>query len=405
MRIAIVSYWCVPYTGGVSTYVLALRKGLQDRGHEVDILSHDGTGTNYHNMDKNVWLNKEFVLRPIRDQIARQYNDKVGGYDPWLAAMKAERLAFRQALSVFTLNNYDIIHAQDVISAICVSEVKPAGTPLVVTLHGRLAAEWEYQGAIANGSASWQWAHELDRFGSTVGDRVIMPSQWLLKRYDSFRKANEQTDIVPYGMDTIAFLRAAAIPSANSGKEGGKLIVCPARLDPVKGHHVLLQALAALASHRSDWICWLVGDGPLRGHLEQLAIQFGLQNRVRFLGHRNDMPALLKEADFVVVPSIHDNTPFVVMEAQVSGKAIIASEVGGIPEMIADGENGLLFPPSRADLLHAAINRLLDDDSLRIRLANQARLDGLRKWPINLMTGRTVALYERTLLAAQGGNR
>ncbi|WP_042161628.1 glycosyltransferase family 4 protein [Paenibacillus gorillae] len=403
MRIALVSYWCVPYTGGVSTYVLALRQGLEARGHEVDIISHDSTGLNYHIIDKGKSMDKMTLLNPIMQQIHSKYNEKSLHYDPWLAQMKGEHLAFKQALSVFSLAGYDLIHAQDVISAASAYEVKSHGTPLIVTLHGKLAAEWQLQKVVTAQSPAWHWANELDHYGSTVGDRYIVPSKWLKQQYkEAVRSRKPAFEIIPYGFDTLSFLRQSASLPPVTQKNGGKLILCPARLDAVKGHQVLLQALALLKKSRTDWVCWLAGDGPLRAELEQLRDQLQLQHHVQFLGHRNDMAALLKEADIVVLPSIHDNLPFVIMEAQIAGKAIIASDTGGIPEMITDGKTGLLFPPARAEKLCLRINKLCNEDSLRKRLANDARYYGLRQWPLYRMIERTVDLYEKALQAKPG---
>ncbi|ANY66216.1 hypothetical protein BBD42_06870 [Paenibacillus sp. BIHB 4019] len=406
MKIGLVSYWCIPYTGGVSTYVLALQKGLEERGHEVDILSHNQSGLHYHIVNKGKSIDKQTFLTPIMKQIGIRFNMKSRNYDAWLAAMEGERLAFRQALTTFTLTKYDVLHAQDVISATAVSEIKPKNTPLVVTLHGKLEAEWKLQGVISDPSPAATWASTLDQYGSRVGDRIIVPSKWLKQQYESTSDLEKDPfDVIPYGFDTLSFLRQAISLKGAIPESSLKLIVCPARLDAVKGHEVLLHALELLRKRRSDWVCWLVGDGPLRPRLEQLTNHLKLQQHVMFLGHRNDMAALLSQADMVVAPSIHDNLPFAIMEAQVAGKPIIASDAGGIPEMIADGESGLLFTSGRADLLCERINKLLDDDWLQKRLANQARYHGLRQWSLDSMTERTLQLYDEALQAKQRGGK
>jgi len=403
MKIALVSYWCVPYTGGVSTYVLALRQGLEARGYEVDILSHNETGLNYHIVDKGKSIDKQAVLTPIMQQIGIRFNEKSPNYDSWLAAMECERIAFRQALSEFSLKDYDLIHAQDVISAIGVSELKPRSTPLIVTLHGKLTVEWKHQGFISNNTQAEHWVNGLDYYGSMVGDWNIFPSKWLKQQYESTGLMHDsQMDVIPYGFDTLSFLRKSINGMPISRPDRVKLLACPARLDQVKGHDVLLHALSLLLKERSDWICWLIGDGPLRDSLEHATIQYNLQQHIKFLGHRNDMAALLKEADYVVVPSIHDNLPFTVMESQVAGKPIIASAVGGIPEMISHRKNGLLVPVGRSDLLCRQISELFDDHSLRNRLANNARSYGLKEWSLDTMSDRTVRLYKKALQVKRG---
>ncbi|WP_336772933.1 glycosyltransferase family 4 protein [Paenibacillus sp. MMO-58] len=398
MKIALVSYWCIPYSGGVSTYTLALRKGLEDLGHDVDIISHNDTGMKYHIVDKGRTIDKPLVSAAVKRQIGTRYNIKMPSFDAWLADMESERIAFRQALSHFRLNDYDLIHAQDVISAIGAHEVKPTHIPLLLTLHGDLAAEWMHQGVVSKRSLSWEWAKALDHYGRLAADRVIFPSGWLKRQYDvKPGRTNSSAAVIPYGFDTMKFLHQSALYTPALNKNGMKLILCPARLDPVKGHQVLLQALSKLKETRSDWICWLAGDGPMRSQLEQSVSQLGLGQQVSFLGHQNNMALLLQEADVIVLPSIHDNLPFVVMEAQVAGKPIIASDTGGIPEMIDNGKTGVLFPNGKANLLCRGLNQLLSDEDQRKKLANQARYHGLRNWSLQTMINRTILLYEKTI--------
>lgn len=404
MKIAIVSYWCIPYPGGVSTHVLALQRGLEKRGHEVDIISHNAEGDGYHLLNKGFSLNKQPILTLLAQQQINRYNEKSTHYDPWLAMMENERLAFRQALSTFGLMDYDLIHAQDVISAIGVSEIKPFHVPLVSTLHGVLSAEWRLQGVISEHSKAWQWATALDYYGSRISDLNIAPSQWLKRQYMSDDVANnDRFRVIPYGMDTDSFLRLTVNDSRPPRPRDIRLIICPARLDQVKGHAVLLDALAQLNKQRKDWVCWIVGDGPLREKLEQTCTQNQLQHRVQFLGHRNDIPAILSKGDLIVLPSIHDNLPYTIMEAQVAGKPVIASDVGGIPEMISHGENGLLFPTGRSDVLCQYINTLLDNKSLRRHLAHTARISGLRQWSIDSMIDQLMSLYDEVLQSKKGG--
>jgi len=342
------------------------------------------------------------------EQLQFRYNVKSSIYDSWLAMMEGERNAFRKALTEFGLNGYDLIHAQDVISAIAISEVKAKEVPLVITLHGKLSTEFHFQGAIAANTPAWLWANALDYYGRMSGDRVIVPSQWLKRQYSQVlvsEEAETPIDVIPYGFDTISYLRQSSGIRLNDKKEGVKLVVCPARLDAVKGHHVLLQALSLLLKRRSDWVCWLVGDGAMREQLEQSVDQLNLRQYVMFLGHRSDVPILLKEADCVVLPSIHDNLPFSIMEAQVSGKPIIAADTGGIPEMITHKENGLLFPSGRSDLLCHHIDTLFNDHNLRNRIANEAKRSGIKKWSLNAMIDRIAIVYGEAIRTKRGRKR
>ncbi len=118
----------------------------------------------------------------------------------------------------------------------------------------------------------------------------------------------------------------------------------------------------------------IAGDGPDRGALEARARDLGVDGRTRFLGSvsRDVVLRLFRAADATVLSSSWENLPHTVLEALAVGSPVIATAVGGVPEVVRDGENGLLVPPNDADALSASIRRLLEDDELRRRLADAA---------------------------------
>jgi glycosyltransferase involved in cell wall biosynthesis len=137
------------------------------------------------------------------------------------------------------------------------------------------------------------------------------------------------------------------------------------RLHVNKGFDVLLAALAnAPRLH-----LWLAGEGDLRATLEQQAQMLGVAARVRFLGWRDDVPALLAAADFLVCPSRHEPLGNVVIEAWAAGVPVVATQSEGPGALIVDGDNGLLVPVDDAAALARTMLRLVDDRALRVRLA------------------------------------
>lgn len=132
---------------------------------------------------------------------------------------------------------------------------------------------------------------------------------------------------------------------------------------------VLLRALAGPALAGSDATCVVVGDGPQRRALERLAADLGLDDRVVFAGWREDARDLLAALDVLAVPSREDGSPLVVLEALGSSVPVVASRVGGIPDQVTDGREGLLVPPGNADAFGAALARVLHDPNLRAALA------------------------------------
>lgn len=151
-------------------------------------------------------------------------------------------------------------------------------------------------------------------------------------------------------------------------------IVTVGRLSPEKGQAGLIEAFSAL-DDRADIELVLVGDGPERERLNTAAARLGVADQVRFAGRlgERDTLAAIAAADILVLPSFMEGLPIVLMEAMAMGTAVVASRVAGIPELVEDGESGLLFTPSNWNELADCMRRLVADDALRERLARRGR--------------------------------
>ncbi|KKU14153.1 MAG: Glycosyl transferase group 1, partial [Candidatus Magasanikbacteria bacterium GW2011_GWC2_45_8] len=141
-------------------------------------------------------------------------------------------------------------------------------------------------------------------------------------------------------------------------------ITCVARLEPQKGHDTLLRALALLDD--MAWELVLAGDGSLKEYVIDLARVLNIRERVNYLGARRDIPAILQDTDIFVLPSLWEGLGIVILEAGASAVPVVASNVGGIPEMVVDQETGLLVPPGDVEALSHALRALLQD-SVRAR--------------------------------------
>jgi glycosyltransferase involved in cell wall biosynthesis len=165
------------------------------------------------------------------------------------------------------------------------------------------------------------------------------------------------------------------------------------RLDPQKGFDVAVDALVAVP----DAALVIVGEGPEREGLERRAESAGVGGRVVFTGHRPDARALLPAFDVVVVPSRFEGAPLVVIEAMQAGVPVVASDVGGTPELIRDGETGILVPPDDPDALAEALQRVRDDAALGARLATAARRVAVSRHTAAAMAGAYERHYRATL--------
>lgn len=397
MRILLATYWYLPHIGGVSTYVYNLRRELQKLGHEVDIFAHYPDMQKYYITNNGRYLEKPKVKDLIYEKVLRYYNQQLPQVDPWIRWREIERYCYEVAVAAFGLSKYNLIHTQDIISTRALWRVKPRNVPLIATIHGCLATEFLISGEIqGKDTLAWSYVRNEERLGATSSDITIVPTQWLKNLYvDQFDVPNDHLQVIPYGMDIDRFLGEIPRHPKLERPVGKKILACPARLVPVKGHQYLLEALAILNQNRNDWVCWLIGNGPLRSKLEQQSKQLNLQDQVLFLGDRDDVPSLLYQSDIFILPSLQDNQPFTVMEAQVSGKPVIVSDAGGIPEMVVHGETGLISPAGNVDSLMANISKVLDDDDYRNRLAHSGKKWAMQEWALPTMMKRTMNVYQK----------
>lgn len=143
------------------------------------------------------------------------------------------------------------------------------------------------------------------------------------------------------------------------------------RFNVQKNHKGLLEAFAKIAEICPHCTLQLIGDGELREETEKLAVSLGLDNKVAFLGNQTNIYSFLQEADIFLLPSIFEGMPMTIIEAMGTGLPIVASRVGGVPDMLEDGTSGLLVP-CEPDAVAQAVLQLLQQDDLRKKLGTNA---------------------------------
>lgn len=146
-----------------------------------------------------------------------------------------------------------------------------------------------------------------------------------------------------------------------------------AHLDPLKDHATGLRSLAHLAKDRGDVRLVLIGDGPEAGRIRQLVESLGLEPFVRMLGRRSDVPRLLRAVNLSLLTSVSEGIPLALIESMAAGLPLVATRVGGVPEVVQDGETGLLVPAGDDLALARAISRLAGSQSLRATMGDQGR--------------------------------
>lgn len=165
------------------------------------------------------------------------------------------------------------------------------------------------------------------------------------------------------------------------------------RLNFEKGHKYLIEASGSVLKNYPNVKFVLIGDGELRGSLESSAKENGVNDSFIFLGNRTDIPELLTQIDIFVLPSLWEGLPLVLLEAMAAKKAIVATNVNGIVEIIESEKEGILVPPKDPSALASAIIRLLNDKDLCARLAADGYKKVLREFSLDTMVKETENIY------------
>lgn len=176
---------------------------------------------------------------------------------------------------------------------------------------------------------------------------------------------------------------------------GAPVIGTVSVLRPQKALDVFIRASAELLRDDPGLRVLLAGDGPLKGELTALVHGLGVQDRLLMLGYRSDAPDVMAALDVAVSSSAYEGSPLAVMEYMESARPIVATRVGGVPDLIEDGVHGLVVEPGDATGLAAAIGRMLADPEAARRMGEAARDRRRREFTVELMVRRFEALYER----------
>ncbi len=174
------------------------------------------------------------------------------------------------------------------------------------------------------------------------------------------------------------------------------IISCIARLGPRKGHKYLLDALSRIPSDVLEHVEVLIaGDGEMRSALEEQARKLNL-SMVSFLGKRDDVPAILNMTDIFVLPTINDSLPISIIEAMFSGSAIIATDCGGIPDLIRHNKTGLIVEPGNVKVLARALAFFITNKSARKIGASNAKAYAEKYLSSETMIKNIESIYQNT---------
>ena len=230
----------------------------------------------------------------------------------------------------------------------------------------------------------------LQRFAYRFATHIVANSPAAEKILQAEGVAAGHVTLIPNGVDVASF-------SVHEPRGSLREVITVANLRAEKSHETLIAAAAKLAPSHPSLRFTVVGAGSRRGELEALARARGVENIVEFLGHRDDVPALLAAADLFVLPSRSEAFPNGAIEAMAAGLPVIASGVGGLLDLIEHDRTGVLVPPCNPDAVADAIASLVADPARAHRLGANARAEVVKRYSFDRMTHSFEELYETGL--------
>jgi L-malate glycosyltransferase len=360
----------LPYLelGGTEKHAFSLMNSLQQHYH-VSLLAPAGRGAapfwqagfdhqEFPRLEENLWLG----IRQFRHSL----------------------------LAIHRQRSIDLVHVHAAHELTSLVKMFLPGVPVVLTVHGY------------HGSQS-PLSYRLSAiFGNLFADRVIVVSRSELDLLAVNHLQAAKTTLIYNGVAEPQVDLAKVNQLAEQlalGLTDQILIGTVARLSEAKGLVYLLEAMAHLIDRHPYIKLVIAGDGELRDSLPQIADDLGIRKQVVFAGYLPDVQNLMYCFDIFVLPSLQEALPLASAEAMSMGKPIVATNVGGMPEQVTDGQTGFIVPPQDSWALAAGIDRLISDPVLLTDFGKRGYARYREKFALSGMLTNTVDVYEEALIS------
>jgi glycogen(starch) synthase len=371
MRILMLTDYFPPHSGGgVEVVVDQLSRGMADRGHQIHVLTLNTRGGERREERGNLTISRVPAL-DLTGIVGVQFAISVHT----IPALISELRTFKP----------DLIHVHNLFfrnSEAAALVARFSSTPVLLTMH---------LGDMGGGFSAVKALTTL--YEKTVGrcivrsaDRITGVSAAVASHAGSLGASSSQVQVIPNGVDTSLFFPAEQVPEI-------PIVLAVGRLVPNKGMDTLVKSVPGVLRSVPNVRFVIAGDGPTNSSLRKLVESLGVEDSVEFLGHRSDVPDLLRGATVFSRPSTLEGMPLTVLEAMATGLPVVATPVGGTPELIVDGQNGYLTPVGDSAELADAIAMVLSDPdgAARMGLRNLETVRSEYTW--QRVIERTEALY------------
>ncbi len=359
--------------GGAERYLSILIKGLKERGVGVSLAVPPGV--DWYERAENLGIDL-IRLRAIE------------GKKDMRGFLRQVLFFLRSDASLVHFNLPNPYHSQYSILAAMI-----ARKPVVVTHHlPVLLRDVSWRGRVL------EWI-----LAKGIGKVITVSREGKRKVIEKLPLTCDRVRAIHNGIEPLDTTKIDRIRARRElGMEGEGIIIGSAgRLTEQKGYRYLLMAARELKAMNRDFFILIAGDGPLRKDLHEEVERLGLKERVRFLSFVEDIQRFLVGIDIFVLPSLYEGLPFVLLEAMGAGRPVIATTVGGIPEVVMDGVTGILVPPKDPLALSRAMGYLLENRKVATEMGRKGRERVERHFPSGRMVEATLEVY-RELTGATG---
>ncbi len=372
-----------PASGGMKEHVLTLCRGLVARGHEVELATA---------------ATSEITDAARLAGFAVHEIPLVGPLNP-IQDPRAVRVLARLVHS----GGYDIVHAHGFkagfIGRLAVRMAGGLRRPFIVTAHNHVLTRTD-----TAKTARWRY-RTVERALERYVTRYIAVSESIARELlHSYNLPAEKVVVVPNGVDVTPFLSEqdpAAARESLGVPVDAPVVGLAARFSAQKGLRDLIAATPELVRRVPGVRVVIGGSGPLESQLRSQAMALGVGDVIVWPGHVLSMPRFLSALDVFVSPATTEAFGIALIEAAAAGVPTVATRVGGVPEVIIDGETGLLVAPHDPTALAQAVVGLLEDRHTAIKLAEHARRRAIVEFSPERMVDGTIAVYEDALAAAK----
>jgi glycosyltransferase involved in cell wall biosynthesis len=349
---------------GSEAHLLQLLPDLRRRGWEVEFLM-------LHENEPGAW------------EFARELESRGVPLDDIRLRADVDPLAYTEVAALLARRRPRVLHTH-LVHADVYGQIAGATTRVPLRLSTKHGFNWFREG---------RFFGLADRAVASLAHVHIAISQGLARYLAEIEGFDENGfEIVHYGIAG----RDGVMPYSG----GGPRLLCVGRLIPVKGHLVLLRAVAQARSRVPELVLDVAGQGPLEPALKAYAAELGLGEAVRFLGFVSPIQSAIEATSGVVVPSLGEGFGMVALEAMERARPVVASDVGGLPEIVADGDTGFVVPAGDAEALADAIVTLVSDLTRAAEMGEAGRRRALESFTPERATRGIEELYLRELIAS-----